>query len=172
MPHLARQVPDAATGGGLRRGARPIHPGQIAVVTVNTADLKATLAKFAKIVNTKPRRPVLAGIRIEAKDSKITFHGTDLELYLSMWIDAKCDAKCAAVVDYRLFVAAVKAVKTDKAILSIHDQKVVVENDGGAMSVTCATVGGVGDYPTSPAPKTFEEVLTKGALPAKADLRG
>lgn len=131
------------------------------IITVNTAELKATLAKFAKVIPSKPSKAVLGGIRIETTATRLALYGTNLELSLHAWVDANeitGGPGGAAVPDYKALVAAVKAIKSDKTRLSVYDQKVIVEDTaGGTTSVTCGTVGGVGDYPVPTELQNFDE---------------
>ena len=140
-------------------------------------DLADAVNTVARATNGKAINPILEGIKLTAKDGKLTLSATDLEIYINKTINADVKVNGTIIVPGRLFTDYVR--KTDKSQISITAEgDTVVINHGGGNVCNFQTLL-LAEYPDivslnskprfSIKSKDFQDFISKATFSASTD---
>ena len=100
--------------------------------------LANTLSDFALILKENPIKPILSGLKIEVKDNKITFIGTNLESSLIRTVEGEITEEGTVIVKPQLILEYVKLLEienieiiSEENTLKIHQAEFVILSDDG-----------------------------------------
>lgn len=97
-----------------------------------------TLSDFTLILKENPIKPILSGLKIEVKEGKIIFIGTNLESSLIKTIDGKIEEEGTVIVKPQLILEYVKLLEEENIeillgdnTLKVHQAEFVILADDG-----------------------------------------
>lgn len=97
-----------------------------------------TLSDFALILKENPVKPILAGLKIEVKEGKIIFIGTNLESTLIKTVEGEIKQEGTVIVKPQLILEYVKLLETEdveisvkESSLKVHQAEFIILNDEG-----------------------------------------
>lgn len=100
--------------------------------------LANTLSDFALILKENPIKPILSGLKIEVKDNKIVFIGTNLESTLIRTVEGNIVEEGTVIVKPQLILEYVKLLEVEtievsaaENSLKVHQAEFVTLNDEG-----------------------------------------
>ena len=100
--------------------------------------LANTLSDFTLILKENPIKPILAGLKIEVKEGKITFIGTNLESSLIKTVEGKITEEGTVIVKPQLILEYVKLLEietieiaSDESSLKVHQAEFIILNEEG-----------------------------------------
>ena len=104
--------------------------------------LAETLSDFTLILKDNPIKPVLAGLKIEVKDRKIVFIGTNLESSLIKTVEGEIKQEGTVIVKPQLILEYVKLLEIEdievslsENSLKVHQAEFIVLNEEGYPTV-------------------------------------
>ena len=100
--------------------------------------LANTLSDFALILKENPIKPILSGLKIEVKDKKITFIGTNLESSLIKTVEGNITEEGTVIVKPQLILEYVKLLEIENIeiysgenTLIVHQAEFITLNEEG-----------------------------------------
>ena len=110
--------------------------------TINREIFADTLSDFTLILKDNPIKPILAGLKIEVKDEKIIFTGTNLEATLIKTVEGNIEEEGEVIVKPQLILEYVKLLEEENikvsfadSSLKVHQAEFVVLNSEGYPNV-------------------------------------
>jgi DNA polymerase-3 subunit beta len=89
--------------------------------------LHARLQIASRAVSTRTAMPSLGGILIEARDSELVFRATDVELSLTLSVDATIESPGTVLLPGRLLVDVVRSLPSEEVKLALRPEQRDVE---------------------------------------------
>lgn len=99
-------------------------------LSLTRESLHSGLGAVAATIPTKTTLPVLSNLLMQAKDGKLTIRGTDLDMTVSVTVDAEIEKEGAVTVPAR---------KLAEITRELPEAPVHIEVDGVQIQVTCGT---------------------------------
>ena len=114
-----------------------------------------------RAVSTKNTLPVLGGIMIVAKDNKVVFKATDLEMAVECVVNASIEEEGEIVAPGRKLAQLAKGLTCDSITMESEGQEqLIIKYDRGQISMPCFTPD---DFPLLPT----QEGDISGSIPVK-----
>jgi len=115
--------------------------------SIDQNKLIAVLSEFSNILKENPVKPIVAGLQIKAKDNKITFIGTNLEINFIREIEETIEEEGSVVIKPPLLLEYIKLLDEERIEIFLKDNSIKVHH---------ATFAVLSDesYPIITVPKT------------------
>lgn len=95
-------------------------------VEINSAALSDAVAWTTRIIPSRPATPLLAGIRLEAKDGTLNLSAFDYETSARNHIEAGVDEAGVVLVQGKLLADITKSLPSEKTYLSTEGSKITI----------------------------------------------
>lgn len=95
-------------------------------VEINSAALSDAVAWTTRIIPSRPATPLLAGIRLEAKDGTLNLSAFDYETSARNHIEAGVDETGVVLVQGKLLADITKSLPSEKTYLSTEGSKITI----------------------------------------------
>lgn len=119
-------------------------------VTVLQENLAKALNYTSKAISNRPNIPVLGNVLIEAKQGKLKFSSTNLEIGVNTWIGADITEEGELTVNSKLLTEFVNSIKSGKMELIQIKQNLEVKSVDNRAEFYIIPAS---DFPTIPSPK-------------------
>jgi len=117
---------------------------------IDSKELKRALTKINCVSKSGINLLILNGVLIEAKENKVVFSSTDLDLFIRIECDAIIAEQGACVIERSKFSKIITSLKCDKIIIEEKDKWVTIN---GSINLVC--LGDIDDFPTTNSPDDF-----------------
>lgn len=102
----------------------------------NQQILSKALNTVSKAVTVRTTIPILKGILIEAKDEKITFSASDLDMSIEKTVDAVIEEEGSIVVSARLFNDIIRKLPNETIMIETLDEtNVMIKTSGSEFTI-------------------------------------
>lgn len=115
-------------------------------LTIPRAEIVSALAKVKEVVPNGSNLPVLACVKLEAGDGQLTIHGTDLDMSVSLTIEADVEKAGVAVVSSNRLTMGLAKATGENAEIDASDKKHVINCVSNGMKLTLSGLD-PGDFP-------------------------
>ncbi|MCK5779733.1 MAG: DNA polymerase III subunit beta [Psychrilyobacter sp.] len=105
-------------------------------IRVNKQEFLRTLKTVSKAITENKIRPVISGVYMEAKDSKITLKGTNLELTVTSNMDGEIIESGNLVFSHQLVEEYLREINDVEVTLSIDDKTLLIETEDSSSEFT------------------------------------
>jgi len=96
-------------------------------ITINRKALVSNLELLKPVIDLKFKVPVLTCVEIKPQDNRVILRGTDLENFVSLSIEAQCEASQALAIPYAQLLKALKGSKViDVTLEPLAEEKIRV----------------------------------------------
>lgn len=126
-------------------------------VIVKREDLAQGLRTAARAISSRTTLPVLSNVLIATDESRLRISATDLELAITVWIDAKVQDEGATTVPARLFSDFVGTLRESDVLLSYDEAQhsLSVSSGSSKANIRCIEAD---EFPPLPEPEMAEGV--------------
>ncbi len=94
---------------------------------IQTKDLKGVVGSVSRVVDPRPTTPALQGLYIKAKNNKIEFVGSDLDIVLKARIDAQVEVEGESLVNAKILSEIVRKLPAGEVVFSDIGSEIKVE---------------------------------------------
>jgi DNA polymerase-3 subunit beta len=118
-------------------------------LTIRTEDLQRGISTVSKAVSQRSTLPVLANILIEAKDGRVKFAATNLEMGIVCWVPADIEEEGAITVPARLLSEYVGQISGKDATIEVNRKTMSLEMRSGNNNARIKGIG-ANEFPVVP----------------------
>lgn len=108
----------------------------------------SALSFVGSVIEKRSTIPILMNVKIEVHDGRITFHGTNLDVYLRTWRDATVQSSGAFTIDFASLLSIVRNADDDVSVSVDAENNRATITSGASRFVLMGMTAE--DFPTEP----------------------